>query len=192
MSDPARLVFKKIIEKKLGNIVIKVFNQETHSRTNTITRYPVEEGSDITDHIQDLPPVLNISCLIEAEEDGSNIFEKFKELEDLASSKEVISVVSGLKVYNDMVITNLSIPRTSKNGGSLTFSASLEQIRIVSSQAVTIPSTQISDADDTTNKQAQAVQDVGKVTGNQSSDDEDANSFLAQVDAQVDDIFGGF
>lgn len=193
MAEPARFIFKVRTEKKLGNIPIDAFIQETHSRTNTLTRYPVEEGANITDHIQNQPEIINISCIIEAKDDGSNIIENFIEIDKLFKNKELISVVSGLKVYTNMVITNLSIPRTARNGGSLSFSASLEEIRIVNSQAVSIPNTQISNADSETNKQAQATQDIGKATSGQTQEtNEQASSFLAQVDAQIDDIFGGF
>lgn len=190
MAEQARLIFKTNTEKKIGSLVIDAFISETHSRSNSISVYPVESGSDISDHIQEQSKSLSITGMISPVEDGSNIISSFLELEEIMKTKETLTIVSGLKVYTNMVVTSLVIPRTSRNGASLNFSATMNEIRIVSSQAVTIPNSQISDADEITNKQAQEKQDVGKVTSGQTQKIAEGSNFLDQIDAQIDEIFG--
>lgn len=186
----ARLIFRVPVQKKIGSLEVTAFVSETHTRTNSATAYPVEVGADISDHIQDLPQEFNVTGIVEPVGDGANVPAAFVELENIMATKELITVVSGLKVYENMYISSLSVPRNARNGGSLSFSASMRELRIVSSQAVEIPKAQISDADDETNKQAQATQDIGKVTSGQTQATAEASNFLDQVDAQIDDIFG--
>jgi len=190
MAEQARLIFKTNTEKKIGSLVIDAFISETHSRSNAISVYPVENGSDISDHIQEQPKSLSVTGMISPVKDGSNIVSSFLELDKIMKSKEVLTVVSGLKVYTNMIITSLVIPRTAQNGASLNFSATMNEIRVVSSQAVTIPNSQISDADEVTNKQAQAKQNAGKVTNGQTQKIAEGSNFLDQIDAQIDEIFG--
>jgi len=182
--EQARLIFKTNTEKKIGNLIIDAFISETHSRSNTISVYPVENGSDISDHVQEQPKSLFITGIISPVGDGSNVISSFLELEKIMKSKEVLNVVSGLKVYTNMIITSLVLPRTAQNGASLNFSATMEEIRIVSSQAIAIPNSQIDD------KQAESKQDVGKVTNGQTQKITEGSNFLAQIDAQIDEIFG--
>jgi len=173
--------------KTLGSIVVSAWESETHSRSNNITTYPVEEGSDISDHIQNEPIELSVSGIIETVERGGNIIDAFIALEEIMISKQLITVVTGLKVYENMAITGIEIPRTSLNGGSLAFSASLREVRIVSSQAIVIPNTFLSDD----NKQSEAVQDIGKTTSGQTQENaEEGFSFIDQVESQIDEIFG--
>lgn len=47
-------------------------------------------------------------------------------------------VVTGLHTYKQMVITNLSIPRNAQTTNIIRFTASLEQVKIVSAQTVNI------------------------------------------------------
>lgn len=187
MAD-ARLFFSNALyPKTIDSLAVTAWESETHNRTNNITSYPVEEGADISDHIQNLPIELTVSGIIEALEYGGNILEAFTVLEDLMRNKQLIAIVTGLKVYENMAISDLSFPRTALNGGSLSFTATLIQMRTISSQAIIIPNTILADND----VQSQATQDIGKTTSGQTQQQEDDSfSFIEQVDAQLDDIFG--
>lgn len=185
----ARLIFSRGIPKQIGPIVVDVFQSEDHNRTSTTTNYSVENGADITDHIRNDPIQISITGHIEAIGDGSNILRVNQQLNELMDNKELITVVTGLKVYENMHIQNYSVSRNKQNGGSLPISMSFQQITKVQSQAVAISISQISIADEETNKQAQGAADVGKATSGQTQKEGEDN-FLADIEAQVEGILG--
>ena len=80
-------------------------------------------------------------------------FEYLQELRDL---RIPFTVVTSLKKYESMVLTNISVPQTAKDGKSLRFSATLEQIEIVQTRSVIIPTTSV------TNQSAATKQNLGK------------------------------
>jgi len=66
--------------------------------------------------------------------------EVFDQFEKIYDNKIPLTIITGLKKYDNMIMENLSIPRTSKTVRSLKFTATFRQIRIVSTQFVTAPS----------------------------------------------------
>lgn len=60
----------------------------------------------------------------------------YQQLLDLQEQRQPFSVVTTLKRYKDMWITNLSAPRDAGTGQTLVFDLDLEAIRIVSPQSV--------------------------------------------------------
>lgn len=62
----------------------------------------------------------------------------FDHLRNLQSARVPFTVVTGLNVYENMVITSLTINRDNKSGRSFNFTATLKKIRIVKSQVVDI------------------------------------------------------
>lgn len=189
MAEQARLIFSRGQPKQIGPITIDVFSTEDHSRNSSITSYPVEDGSEITDHIRNEPTSLNVTGIIESIGDGSNILDVFNQLNELIDSKETFSVITGLKVYENMFMSSLNISRNALNGGSLPISAKFTQIKKVQSQSVVIPISQISNADDITNKQTQPKADVGKATSGQTQGaTEEEAGYLDDIESQVNDI----
>ena len=55
----------------------------------------------------------------------------FKYLEDILDNKTPVSVITALGIYNQMVITNLNIPKDATIGRSLVFTAQLKEYRVV-------------------------------------------------------------
>jgi hypothetical protein len=192
MAESARFIFSKGIPKQIGPIIVNAFLAEDHTRRSSTTTYPVEDGADISDHIRNEPLNINIRGMIEAVGDGTNILESFNSLNYLMDSKTLFSVITGLKVYENMHMNSLNINRTVLNGGSLPFSARFSQITKVQSQAVAIAISQISTADEETNKQAQPSTDLGKTTSGQTQGEnpEDGTCYLCEIKSQVDDILG--
>jgi len=64
----------------------------------------------------------------------------FDKLEKIYDNKIPLIIITGLKKYDNMIMEDLNIPRTSKTIRSLSFTATFRQIRIVSTQFVTAPS----------------------------------------------------
>jgi len=191
MAESARLIFSKGNPKQIGPIIIDTFQTENHSRSSSSTTYSVEDGADISDHIRNEPLQLNITGNIEAIGDSSNILRINNQLNELIDNKELVVVVTGLKVYENMHIQSFNVSRNKQNGGSLSISMSFQQLTTVKSQAVAIPISQISTVDEKTNKQAQSDADVGKATSGQTQGQgENGENFLADIEAQVEGILG--
>lgn len=66
-------------------------------------------------------------------------------LEELWSQRTPFEVITALTKYENMIITNLDIPREAIHGDSLEFTVEMEEIRIVTSSAVQIPTFQLAD-----------------------------------------------
>jgi len=65
--------------------------------------------------------------------------EAWEYLNQLLENRVPFSIVTGLQRYENMLLTSLSAPRSSKDGKSLIFTGELRQVVIVESSTVKIP-----------------------------------------------------
>ena len=183
----ARFLFPFFNKKKIGSIEVDVFLTERFQRQAEITRYPVENGSSISDHIIYQPIGLDIDGLMgsgyafDIKDFFQSAIDTHESIITLMNSKTAFDVVTGLKVYSNMVIENYSYDRNAANGGSFEFSMSLKEIFIVSSQTIVIPNSKLSGADPVTKKQVKQKVTVGKTTSGQTA----KTDFISQIDAKA-------
>ena len=187
MADQARFIFSKGVKKAIGNIFIDAFSVETHSKKSNITSYPIEDNSTITDHVLNLPLSLNTNGIIEPIDDNYNILDTHNKIVDLMNSKQLISIITGLKVYNNMIILDYTVTRNAQNGQSLVFTMQAQETKIAQSQSVAIPISQLSQADLITYEQSQANADAGKATSGQTQ----TTNFLDGIEQAANDIVDG-
>lgn len=146
----------------IGGIQLDAVVEERHSYETEITQYPIEDGSEITDHIRRLPIQLSISgivsdtpvqilgtrdlSLVRGSETSLSIvsFNNFLRImgfpteggsvKYFAGSQNfnLVNVVTGLRVYPSMAIRRFSPTRSSSSGRALRFSIELVQVRRVS------------------------------------------------------------
>ena len=60
---------------------------------------------------------------------------------------ELITIVSGLRVYSNMAILSCTIPRNARTGEALEFSARFKQVKTVATETVVFPSPKANDKD---------------------------------------------
>jgi hypothetical protein len=150
-----------ILKQTIGGvagIVVDATVSEEHVSNCETTDNPVEDGSDVTDHVHIKPIELTIDGVISDSPLGfavvgniqnfarsiTNLFgkktprsiEAFNSLLDLQKSRTPFTVLTGLRRYENMILTELSVPRTSQTGAAIHFSAKMKQIRIVSSKTI--------------------------------------------------------
>jgi len=131
--------------------------RESHGFHSTVTDHPVEEGVNFSDHSRPEPDTLILDCLItntpldstssvqqgtqsvppgasagstqpqEASRDQQAYF-KLKALRDVGT---LITVATALRSYTSMVITDVSVARTSRNFNALEFTVSFKFVRVV-------------------------------------------------------------
>lgn len=176
--------------KSIAGLIIDAFITENHSFPAVVTTYPVEEGSDISDHVQLEPTVISIEAVV----GGAGILNSFfmtplaiaahDALLRVRNSKALITLVTGLKVYPNMIMTMYNPIRNKDNGGSLEFSAVFQEVNTISSETVTIP---LTDLAGTEADQLQAVSetDLGKVSSGQTQ----GLDFFSQAQEYVDNAF---
>lgn len=131
------LIYGKIFGKypalSVGTITFDNNISEEHHYSSRVTSYPVESGTIVSDHILNLPDTIVITGLVT--DTPWNIFatfnrsiDVFNQLVALHQRRQVIQVQTGLKLYRNMAIVNLDIPRTVKTGQTLTFTIELQHI----------------------------------------------------------------
>ena len=146
----------------VAGIVIDATISEEHKTSCDMTENPVEDGAKITDHVQLKPAELVIEGVITDTPLGyavigniqnivrsvSTLFGKnarsvdaYNDLIALQKSRRPFTVVTGLKRYESMILTELSVPRTIDTGKAIHFRAVMKEIRIVKSKTSTLSNT---------------------------------------------------
>jgi len=124
---------KKYNKGNVGGVELDVTLREVHSFTSRVTNYPIEEGSILSDHIINEPAVVVLEGIVTDTPLAILTFfnrsiDAFNRLVEIHQKREIITVVTGLKKYPRMAITNLDVPRDIRTGQSLTFSIELKQV----------------------------------------------------------------
>lgn len=141
--------------------------EERHERNAQVTEHPVESGAKVSDHVILSPERVIISGFVS--DAGVAVFGSqpgktqgaFDTLESAWRSRETISVVSGYKTYQDMIITRLNLPRNRPE--SMQFDIELQHVTIVSAAMGELGQTSNSSAIGTP-----ANQEVGDATASRS------------------------
>lgn len=155
------LVFKTT-KARIGSIELDASVTEEHSAEVEVTDHPVETGSSISDHARPRSEVLRIEGLVtnsplptsadvpatytragQTVTSSSRFYETragqaYADLKAMKDSGQLLTVVTALRSYDNMVIQTLNVPRDATSGQALRFSAVLKQIRIVSNKSVNV------------------------------------------------------
>jgi hypothetical protein len=135
---------------------------ETHKLSSNVTKYPVESGAKITDHISNEPREVTIEGIVSdtpignvatvrasatASPTGSLDFlpsdEALAKLEALWESREPVPIqttLAGGKSYENMALMDLDIPVDETTGHALRFTATFQQIKIVTNNRTIVRS----------------------------------------------------
>jgi hypothetical protein len=156
-------------KKQIGSLVIDVFMVENHNSKATATNFPVEDGSFISDHIfreNDTVDVKGVFCspiyLFDVMKGtGAYMKAQYAELEALVGT--VVTLVTGLRVYDNVSFIDLAITREAQGGRSLEFSAKFQQFGVVKTQSTAMPKSKLGGSS-AAQKQAQAPANAGKAT----------------------------
>lgn len=187
MADPLSILFVPKPNRRvaIGAIQLDATIRESHSYRNRVTNHPIETGSFVTDHVYSEP----ISLELEGEITDTPVqifsllaglsqrrIEAFEQLVALKETRDVITVVTGLKIYNNMVIEDFDANRDQKTGRKLSFTARFQEVRKVASQVVGITAEKAAPAQ---KDQVQSEQDIGR---------QEATTANAAQDARADEV----
>lgn len=189
-------VFGSPILAKVGVVTFDASVSESHRKSATVTSFPVEEGSTISDHIILQPDTLQINGMVTNHPlvylaslnspsplDGDltpvddRVELAFAELERIMGAGETVDVVTSFKEYTSMAIEGVEVTRDVERGNVLDASISLKRINIATLETVEIPEPAVA-----SNK---AVKDKGKKPPKPATDQ------AADAAKQRSAIFGG-
>lgn len=164
-----------------GNIELDAVLDENHEWSAEATSNPVEVGAPVTDHVIDQSDKLKIrgfvtdtplnlsqsvSGLVNSGNVGNRTQAVFDLLHQLIKLKEPMTVYTKHRIYDDMVMTNVTIPRSAGVGEAIEFSAEFINIRKVATQMVDVPDginpKKDAKGDAGTAKKAEPTKDAGK------------------------------
>jgi hypothetical protein len=157
-----------------GNIELDAALDENHEWSAEATSNPVEVGAPVTDHVIDQSDKLKIRGFVTdtpltsspSLPQISRSQDVFDLLYELIKLKEPMTVYTKHKIYDDMVLTNVTIPRAAGVGEAIEFSAEFINIRIVATQMVDVPDginpKKDKKADAATGKKTEPQKDGGK------------------------------
>jgi len=132
---------------KIGSVWIDVSLSEKYQFSAEVTEHPVEKDSDIADHVRALPKEIEVEGIITdhpVNSPGSHAGQRtrgvFDTLSEMINTSTLTSLVSGLEIYDNIVLTNLSIHRSPDTGPhAYRFTCTAHQIRFVSTQSAPKP-----------------------------------------------------
>lgn len=142
---------KRAISAKENGITIipDVVISEEHNDEVVLTRHPVDTGAPITDHAYRNPAVLNVkfawsdsSRLLNSTFSGSILKgvtttkDVYKQLLSLMQKRELLSVSTGKRSYDSMIITRLVTSTDKDSESSLSCDITFEEVMIVSTKEV--------------------------------------------------------
>jgi hypothetical protein len=134
-------------------LTLDVSINEGHSLRSSVVSHEVETGVEVTDHVRTLPRELTIQGLITDTPSGIEALaiipglvdrfgplppsvEAFQKFEEFWRDKQLLDVVTGLKVYQNMIIESVEFPKSAQVGRSLQFSIRMKEVRFVTSATV--------------------------------------------------------
>lgn len=139
---------------------------ESHRFRSRVTTFPVESGSVISDHVINEPeeitltghvtntPIQLLGGALSGAVNDDRVQTAFDVLTALHEDSALVTVVSGLKVYEDMLITSLYFPRDRRTGQAIEFTVTMQKIVTAVFESTLMP-------DEPNSAQASPEQNVG-------------------------------
>ncbi|MDR0302724.1 MAG: hypothetical protein LBI04_10495 [Treponema sp.] len=146
----------QVPKKMIGTFVVDAFIAEHYQFSNSVTDIPVEEGSNISDHIIEDPDVIHVEAFIgntafevvvadgaslsnlQAPDRMARVQQAYQALKKMAKEKKTVDVVLGLETFTGMAITDFTIDRNAQNGANLPFTMEFKKLKLVHSDTTTI------------------------------------------------------
>ena len=119
-----------LVSRSIGGIFVDVVISEEHKATMEIATHPVESGAKISDHAWRMPYSVTLESVIGSDRAVSS----YQALLALQEKAEPFSLITGLKIYGNMLIKDLTAERNKEHSRVLKFTAEMEEVIIVSTE----------------------------------------------------------
>lgn len=186
---------------KIGDLTLDALIEESEEKANTVTQFPVEDGSQISDHVIKRPDVLVIRGVVtnapirshggpsDAQARATipvldhvvgttiNYAElALAYLRELVSLKKTVDVVTRRGRFANMQVTKFSRTKTKETGDALVFTVEMIEVTRVKLLFVAAGSSRR-----TKSGRAQPRTDAGKNTAQKASNDDPLRSMAKKV-----------
>lgn len=182
--------------RKIGLIVPSVVVSEKHSDTLEITEHPVEIGAAVADHAYKRPSEVvmevgfagggSLLDLVDTSKIGLSLGlspqESYQKLLELQDDRKPFDVVTGKRLYSNMLIRALEITTDKTTENVLSAVLTLREVLITQTQQVTVANK----SDMKTGVSTSAVVNAGTKTTKPPN-----NSFLKMTTDAISRLFGG-
>lgn len=131
-------------QRSLGGLTMDVIIEEQHTDEVEITEHPVERGAAVTDHAYLKPATLSIKggvsdASAKATTGDRRSVTAYQALLKLQAKREPFDVVTGKRVHRNMLVKSLNVVTDANTERVLIFTAELQEIRIATVRAVSVP-----------------------------------------------------
>lgn len=184
----------------VGGIEFDVLMEQEYVLESEAPQFPVEEGFNISDSILLKPLTLTLVIQISdspvtwATRFGGprpgRVNEILAQLEMLWQQKQPVTVVTNLKIYENMAIEKISIPKNPESGSALKIPMEFKQIRVVSVKTTTIPMEYLRGGDTKTAAGTAQTKEASGATGEKTRKSI-LSSLKDTVAGSIGSIFGG-
>jgi hypothetical protein len=132
------------LPRNIGGFVADVTMEEQHSDELVITEHPVEQGAAITDHAFKKPSTLVVrvgysNSSRQANGNPNYVQDVYDDFLALQASRVPFDIVTGKRIYQNMLIERLSCTTDEKTEYALFLSVNCREIIIANTQVVTVP-----------------------------------------------------
>jgi len=152
------VVFGDKKKMKIGLVKFDASVSETHTKRNSVPQHPVEVGKNVSDHIRQEPDEITINGIvtdnpiiflasIQAESpltgDLTAVNDRadlaYAELQRVMNDGELVSIITTLREYQNMALTEMAIQRDAANGNQMNATISAREVRIVTTETTAAP-----------------------------------------------------
>lgn len=142
------LVYSSLVGQRtvIGVLELDALLDENTSLRSQITEYPIEDGSVISDHITQESETLSLEgvitgagTLFNIAAGKSKLIAAKETLRTLHKNRELITIITGVDVYEDFAIESCDINRNSDDGEQFSVSMELRKVNKVSLRTEEIP-----------------------------------------------------
>lgn len=120
-----------LVGRAIGGVFVDVVLWEEHESEMEIAEHPVESGAKISDHAWRTPYRVTLESVV----DGARAVAAFQQILAVQETAEPFSLVTGLKVYPNMLIKRISATRDKEHGRVLKFEAECQEVIIVNTES---------------------------------------------------------
>jgi len=180
------------ILRDVGGTLVQVLDTDaviSHEAvfSSVVTEHPVEGGGTVTDNVRNDPVEFTMTGFVSnypteiglgliPMRDDSRAKTALEVLEEIRNAKETVEIQDNLRIYKNMLLTNLRTPRNTTTHNGLQFTASFKEIEIVGVQVAAL------EDDPQTEQTAAEASDLGKQTPSDSKPEvEDRSSTLVRI-----------
>lgn len=131
-------------QRNIGGFVADVTVREDHEDELVVTENPVEQGAQITDHSFKAPARLTVevgysNSSLSSGGDINYVSDIYGQFLELQASRQPFDVVTGKRLYTDMLITSLHTTTDKDTENVLLLSVKMRQVILVNTQTVSVP-----------------------------------------------------